>query len=323
MKRGVDLKKIVVLYISMMFLFFTIPALISSCQRPKIQEPVIDDEIVVNVYDCNINEIVKLGLEEYIIGVVSAEMPDSFHIEALKAQALAARTYTLIRMRQFGGKGCTNHEGADICTDYAHCQAYKDPKKSGKGYKKVYEAVMATKGEIIVYEEHLIDAVFHSTSGGKTENSEDVWSDKVPYLRSVVSEFEESSPKLVSVQNILIDDFISGLKEMDSGVAVTKKSLINEMKVLNRSEGGRILEIQIGNKIFSGREIRERFELNSSNFSFDIKKNEIIFYVIGYGHGIGMSQYGANGMAENGYDYRSIVRHYYQGVEIANIESLM
>lgn len=307
----------------MMFLSFTIPGLISSCQKPKMPEPIIGIGIIVNVYDCAKNEIEELDLEEYIVGVVAAEMPDTFHIEALKAQALAARTYTLIRMRQFGGKGCINHGGADICTDHTHCQAYKDPKNLGKAYKKVYEAVVATKGEIIVYEEHLIDAVFHSTSGGKTENSEDVWSEKVPYLRSVISEFEESSPKLVSVQNIPIDSFIEGLKDIDNSITITKKNLANEMKILSKSEGGKILEIQIGNKGFTGREIRERFGLNSSNFSFDIKKNEIVFYVIGYGHGIGMSQYGANGMAQNGYDYISIIRHYYQGVEIANVESLM
>lgn len=323
MEWGVKMKRIAALYILVMVIFFMLPVLIISCQKTKIPETIISDGLIVNIYDCSKNELVALDLEEYVMGVVAAEMPDSFHIEALKAQALAARTYTLIRMKEFGGKGCANHEGADICTDHTHCQAYRDPKQIGKDYEKIIEAVMSTKGEIIIYEKHLIDAVFHSTSGGKTENSEDVWSNKIPYLRSVVSEFEENSPKLVSIQNVNTDDFITGLKSMDKGLIINKKNLDNEINILKRSEGGRILEIKIGNKIFSGKDIREKFGLNSSNFSFSVKKNEISFTVIGYGHGIGMSQYGANGMAQNGYDYRSIINHYYQGVEIASIESFM
>ena len=317
------MKKIIVAYIVVLLLCFLIPALIGSCKKTEDPIEIIESDISVSVFDCSKGEIVLLDLEEYIIGVIAAEMPESFHIEALKAQALAARTYTLLRLRRFGGKGCINYEGADICTDHTHCQAYKDPKELGKSYKKIMEAVIATKGEIIVYEDHLIDAVFHSTSGGKTENSEDVWTNKVPYLRSVISEFEESAPKFVSVQKFNIDNFIKNLKEMEGSLVLNKKSLASEMKILKRSEGGKVLEIKIGNKVFTGREIRECLGLNSANFSFDIKRNEIVFTVIGYGHGIGMSQYGADGMARNGYDYKDIIRHYYQGVEIANLESLL
>lgn len=317
------MKRIIAFYILSIFPFFILPVLINSCQKPKLPEIEISEGYTVRVFDCTDNKVLELGLEEYVMGVVAAEMPADFHIEALKAQALAARTYTMLRMKCFGGKGCTNHEEADICTDSTHCQAYKDPKKLGKGYKKVAEAVMNTKGEIIIYEKQLIDAVFHSTSGGKTENSEDVWCDRVPYLRSVISEYEENSPKLASTENISIDDFISGVKSLNKDVVINKKNLANEMDIVSRSEGGKILEIKIGNKNFTGREIREKFGFNSSNFTFTIKGKEISFIVIGYGHGIGMSQYGANGMACNGYDYRSIIRHYYQGVEIASIESFM
>lgn len=317
------MKRIIAFYILSIFSFFMLPVLIASCQKTKIPEIIESGGYTVNVYNCDENIVQKLDLEEYVIGVVAAEMPGDFHTEALKAQALAARTYTLVRMKEFGGKGCSIHEGADVCTDSTHCQAYKDPKKLGKSYKKIAEAVMSTKGEIIIYEKQLIDAVFHSTSGGKTENSEDVWSNKIPYLRSVVSEYEENSPKLASKENIGVDDFIAGLKSLDNDLIVNKKNIANEIEILSRSEGGKITKIRIGNKIFTGKEIREKFGLNSSNFTVAVKGKDMSFIVIGYGHGIGMSQYGANGMAQNGYDYRSIIRHYYLGVEIASIESFL
>jgi stage II sporulation protein D len=315
------MKRLTAFYVFIIFIVFMMPILIISCFRTKKPKVIESEGSWVRVYDCSSNKIGTLDLENYIAGVVAAEMPASFHIEALKAQALAARTYTLMRMEKYGGKGCVNHPEADICTDSAHCQAYRNPKSLGKDSEKIMEAVFSTKGEVIVYEYHLIDAVFHSTSGGKTENSEDVWTNKVPYLRSVISEFEDSSPKLVSLQKINIDDFITGLKSMDEGLKVNKKNLKNEMNIIERSEGGRISKIKIGNKTFTGRAIREMFGLNSSNFNFNIGKNEITFTVTGYGHGIGMSQYGADGMARNGFDYKDIIRHYYQGVEIANIES--
>ena len=315
------MKRLMVYCIFIVFIIFMMPILIIRCSRTKKPEVVKSKGPWVRVYDCSSNKIGVLDLEDYIVGVVAAEMPASFHIEALKAQALAARTYTLMRMEEYGGKGCINHPGADICTDSTHCQAYRNPKSLDKDIEKIMEAVFSTKGEVIVYEYHLIDAVFHSTSGGKTENSEDVWANKVPYLRSVISEFEDSSPKLVSLQKIKIDDFIVGLKSMDEGLKVNKKNLKNEMNIMERSEGGRVSKIKIGNKTFTGKAIREKFGLNSSNFSFSIGKSEITFIVTGYGHGIGMSQYGADGMARNGFDYRDIIRHYYQGIEIANIES--
>lgn len=316
------MKKIVASIILIVLVFFMIPVLIINCSRTKKPKVIIEKGPFVRVFDCSAKELMILDLEEYVVGVVAAEMPGSFHIEALKAQALAARTYTLLRMEQYGGKGCINNPGADICTDFAHCQAYKDPKSIGKNYEKIMEAVLSTKGEVIVYERHLIDAVFHSTSGGKTENSEDVWANEVPYLKSVVSEFEDASPKLVSIQKINIDEFISGLKSMDSGLKISKKTLKNEMNIMERSEGGRIAKIKIGNKVFTGKDIRERFGLNSSNFNFNIGKNEITFTVIGYGHGIGMSQYGADGMARNGYSYRDIIKHYYRGIEIVDMDIL-
>jgi stage II sporulation protein D len=271
---------------------------------------------------CDIDKVVKMNLEDYVIGVVAGEMPASFHLEALKSQALAARTYTMLRMSKFGGGGCSKHPGAEICTDSAHCQAYRNPTTIKKDLDKLKKAVYGTAGEVIIYDNKLIDAVFHSTSGGKTENSEEIWSSRVPYLRSVMSQYEEHSPKYVAQQEISIDSFIKCMKKLNAEVRISKKNILNEIKILERSEGGRITKLKIGNKTFDGMDVRHALGLNSSNFNYKVGNDSIRFTVVGNGHGIGMSQYGADGMAKNGAEYKEIVLHYYKGVDIVNIKDL-
>lgn len=318
------MKKLGAAILILMFLLFAIPLLLlkdKSEETKKSPQSKIDLEI--KVYRKDLERIITMDFEEYILGVLAGEMPASFHIEALKAQALAARTYTLLRMPQFGGSGCSNHPEADICTDSTHCQAYRNPAMVKEGLDRLKQAVEDTSGEVIIYDNRLIDAVFHSTSGGKTENSEDVWSNKVPYLRSVVSQYEEHSPKYVTQQEVKVDDFIQCMKKIDPQIRINKNDLEKEIKILERSEGGRITEIKVGNKILSGTDVRTALGLNSSNFNYKIIGKTIVFTTIGYGHGIGLSQYGADGMAKNGSDYKEILRHYYQGVEIISIEDLM
>ena len=299
----------------LMLLLFVIPlALLKDEDKKKETEkdtkPVGD--LPIAVYMSDIDKVVTMDLEDYLLGVVAGEMPASFHMEALKAQALAARTYTMLRMRRFGGGGCSKHPGAEICTDSAHCQAYRNPAAISKDLDKIKEAVYGTAGEVIVYDNKLIDAVFHSTSGGKTENSEEIWSSKVPYLRSVASQYEVS-----------IDAFIEGIKKLDPGVTINKKNIKDQIKVLERSEGGRITKLKVGDKTFEGSDVRTALGLNSANFNFSVGGNSILFTVVGNGHGIGMSQYGADGMAKNGSDYRDIVMHYYQGVDIVQINDMV
>ncbi|MBP7073721.1 MAG: stage II sporulation protein D [Clostridia bacterium] len=317
------MKKLAAAIAVLMILLFAIPLLLVRDKGEESgKKEVPREDLPIEVYMCDIDEVVTMNLEDYILGVVAGEMPASFHPEALKAQALAARTYTMLRMRQFGGSGCSKHQGAEICTDSTHCQAYRDPASVKKDLDKLKDAVYGTAGEVIVYDNKLIDAVFHSTSGGKTENSEDIWSNRVPYLRSVVSQYEEHSPKYVARQEISIDNFVQCIKKLDSGVVINKKDIKNEIKVLERSEGGRITRIKIGNKTFKGTDVRNTLGLNSSNFNFDVTASTVLFTVVGNGHGIGMSQYGADGMAKNGASYRDIVTHYYQGVAIVSIKDL-
>lgn len=285
-------------------------------------------EIPVKVYLHNKDEIVTMALEDYVEGVVAGEMPALFHIEALKAQAVAARTFAVRRMKIYGGRGCGLHPQADVCTDSTHCQAWlsDDELKQKWGvlgyykYKpKISKSVKSTKGLIITYRGKPIDPVFHSTSGGKTENSEDVWGNVVPYLRSVVSPYEEDSPKLVGEFSFDLNYFVSKLNEAYPDLNL-KLEHLKTMEVVEEGEGGRIVKLRIKNKIVRGMDIRKIFKLNSSNFNWEIQGSRIVFTTIGYGHGVGMSQYGANGMAKAGKTYEQILKHYYTGVEIEKIK---
>lgn len=327
MEEGMYLKRALVAMLTLILIIFMLPLLIlKSCtveETKKINEFEDAGSFTITVFNTAEGKLQETNLEEYIVGVLAGEMPSEFDIEALKAQALAARTYTLMRTRVFGGDGCSAHPGADVCTDPAHCQAYEDPKTISYNYEKYKKAVLETKGEVIVYNDALIDAVFHSTSGGKTENSEEVWSSKVPYLRSVISEYEEHSPKLITKKEVKINDFIAAMEKLNSDIELSSKNIKNQIKILDRSEGGRIKSIQIGGKTKTGTAVRGALGLNSSNFSISYSGDTMTFTVIGNGHGIGLSQYGADGMAKNGYKYEDIVKHYYQGVEIITIEELM
>ncbi|OGO79582.1 MAG: stage II sporulation protein D [Clostridiales bacterium GWB2_37_7] len=319
------MRRALVVIFAFVFIIFALPLIIlKGCQReePEVKKVEDFDSVKISVFNVEKNQLQEMDLEEYILGVLAAEMPSTFQMEALKAQALAARTYTLMKAKAFGGAGCDKHPNADICTDFNHSQAYKDPKSITYNYEKYAQAVLETKGEVIVYDNTLIQAVFHSTSGGKTENSEEIWSNKVPYLRSVISEYEDDSPKLVTNRKIEVDDFIAAMKKLNNGIKLSSKNIKNQIKILDRSEGGRITRIEIGGEVISGSAVRGALGLNSSNFSISYDGNTMQFTVLGNGHGVGLSQYGADGMAKNGSNYKEIIKHYYQGVEIVNLEEL-
>ena len=324
------MKKLFVIVLVFFILLFTLPlVLLKGCEKNKIDSENASDDygkfvktigkLSINVYDTQKKQVVEMDLEDYVLGVAAGEMPSSFHVEALKAQCLASRTYAVLRMTKFGGKGCVKHPGADVCTDPAHCQAHVNFNIAEKELGIYKSAVEATAGEVIVYQDNLIDAVFHSTSGGKTENSEEIWSAKIPYLRSVVSEFEVHSPKLATSCEIKNTDFVQKIKNLDKNVNINSKQLRNQIEILERSEGGRVKRIKIGNKVFDGETVKTALGLNSSNFNIAFNQDSLHFTVTGYGHGVGMSQYGADGMGKSGYSYVDIIKHYYKDVEIINI----
>ena len=272
-----------------------------------------DSSKFTNVYNPETELVKTLGLEEYIKGVVAAEMPVSFEKEALKAQAVAARTYTL---RKLEGKEEILEK--DIAQAYISEEELK--KRWGEKYiiykSKINSAVEETQGEIMVYEDEIIEAVFHSTSAGYTEASENFWKEEKPYLKSVESKQDENAPDY-TVKTIFENDvLVAKLEEKYPDIVITDAPLLQQIQIIKRSEAGYIMQIQIGNKIFTGNEIRLLFNLRSTNFTINQKGKKLTFTTKGYGHGIGMSQYGANYMAQDGASYKEILKHYYQGVDI-------
>lgn len=183
-------------------------------------------------------------------------------------------------------------------------------------YSKIKQAVDATSGMIMLYNGEAIDPLFFSTSNGKTENSEDVFGKYIPYLRSVTSPGEEISPRFLEVKQIPVDEVVDKFRQKWPDIAIDPKNPERQWKVLERSAGGRIKILQVGNKVVKGTEIRQLLDLNSTDFKWERTGRSIKFTSIGFGHGVGMSQYGANAMAKSGSNYVDILKHYYTGVEI-------
>lgn len=277
----------------------------------------------ITVYNTKIGKNQEMNIEEYLYGVLAGEMPSDFNIEALKSQAIAARTFVMYKENQGKSK---KHPNAVVCTDYNDCQEYKsyDELKKVKGdewmkssYPKVQQAVNETKGQIITYKDEPILTLYFSTSGGKTENSEEVFSAKYPYLQSVDSPYDKLySPKYNSTLRITNKDFVKYLKNSYNDIQIDENRLSSQVKVLTISEGGSVEKIKVGNKEITGRDIRSIFGLNSSNFQISFGNDYLDFSIKGYGHGVGMSQWGAEGMAREGYKYYEILEHYYTDTKI-------
>ncbi|MCL6572075.1 MAG: stage II sporulation protein D [Bacillus sp. (in: Bacteria)] len=282
---------------------------------------VADSEVEVAVFRSSKSKIENVLLEDYLVGVVASEMPAEFNEEALKAQALTARTYIVKKLLSKDDIGVP--EGAQVTDTQIH-QVYKsdDELRTGWGVsydwkkKKVLAAVRATSGKILTYNGEAITATFFSTSNGYTENSEDYWPGNIPYLRSVSSPWDKNSPKFSSQKVMTVKSFEARL-----GVNLGSGSTIG--KIIELTEGKRVSKVDFNGKLLSGKDIREKLELRSSDFVWERKGSNIVITTKGFGHGVGMSQYGANGMAEEGKNYQEIVKHYYQGVEITSAESMM
>ncbi len=326
------MKKLIFLGLLLCFAVIGLPfAIISTFDdKSMVEEPKEPDE-KVRVFLKKENKTVEMDLEEYIKSVVASEMPGEFEEEALKAQAVAARTYAMSRMMLYGKNGHPDHPQAPLC-DGVHCQVYisyealKDIKSSEwilKYWGKISQAVESTRGQVMTYDGKLVDQpLFHSTSGGKTENSEDVFTTAVPYLRSVESPFEQEAPYFKDSVMMSLNEFKSQITSKYKNFSIDLSNVEDSVKVLDHSSGGRVSRIQVGNLILSGRDVREMLGLRSANFTIESDNNQIVFNTIGYGHGVGMSQWGANGMAGNGADYVKILKHFYQGIEIRKISQL-
>lgn len=314
------IKYIITVIFALIILPISITLLYNNQHRIKIptetevklnNEPQLPEKI--KVYSPEIEIIDDIGIEEYIKGVVAAEMPVSFEEEALKAQAVAARTYALKKLGE-------NENIAETDISQAYLSKEELKQRWGNNYNtywnKISKAVDSTRNQIMTYNDEIIEAVFHSTSAGFTENSENIWSQSLPYLKGVDSHQDENAPDFVSTKSISSSEIIGRLQNKYKDIILTDAPLIQQIQIIERSEGGYILQIQIGNKILSGADVRILLNLKSTNFTVKQNGDDLIFTTKGYGHGVGMSQYGANYMAQEGYKYDEILKHYYQGVKI-------
>lgn len=262
------------------------------------------------------DEVVTMPLDDYLTGVVLAEMPPSFELEALAAQAVAARTLVCRRL------GAPKHDGAAVCAQFACCQAYFSEEAAQEKYgedcskweAKAREAVEETDGLAIRYQGELIDAVYFSSAGGATEKAAAVWGGDVPYLQSVES--PDAEERFTKETRIPIEEFRSVILQ-ETPDAQLEGGPAGWFGAAYRTEGGGVERIKIGGVDYSGVSIRKLFSLRSTNFTVAVEGNDIVFVTRGNGHRVGMSQYGAQAMAQEGARFREILCHYYQGVEIA------
>lgn len=279
----------------------------------------------VKVYRTEKKQVETLPLEQYVTGVVAAEMPAEFELEALKAQAMAARTYIVRRLKE--GKFEDVPEGAQVLDTVQH-QVFLDENQRRERWKdqfawknqRIEQAVQATAGIVLTYNGEPIDATFFSTSNGFTENAGEYWEKSIPYLKSVASPWDIQSPRYEETVVLSTADL-----EKNLGIKLAQEASTNGSwyRIESTTTGNRVAKISIGGKEFSGREFREKLNLNSSSFTMEMRGNQVFITTKGYGHGVGMSQWGANGMAKNGKNAEQIVKYFYQGIALKDFTQVI
>lgn len=320
--------KAIIIFILYFALIFIIPYIICTVLLPKNNTVSIAEEefATIKSYVVSQGETREFPLEEYLVGVVGAEMPATFPEDALKAQAVAARTHIISKIRS-GGNTAPEHHGGDVCTNPSHCKAWKSEAELSASWgenaqeylKKIKKAVNDTANEIVVYEGEPISAVYHAMSSGNSENSEDVWGGEVPYLKSVSSSFDADAPGFESATSFTAEEFKNVIKK-ESSDADFSAPPSQWVKNPVLSEGGGVIAIDIGGITFKGTLIRTLFGLRSHNFTITYTPEDVfIFNVKGYGHGVGMSQWGCKFLAEDGKTYTDILKYYYTGVDIVKM----
>ena len=307
MKKILGLTGIVILIPFLVVLIF-----VKEIKEQNINSNVINNKNV-RIQRTN-GSIDTVPFESYIIGVLAGEMPANFELEALKAQALAARSYVLKKMEQ------NKNNDYDI-VDTVMNQVYLDESQMRAKWKDQYEeklqkitkAVNDTQGEYIAYNGEVIQAFFFSTSSGKTENSEEVFQESLPYLRSVDSTWDSDvSPVFNEIYKFTLEEFYQKLN-----LPYQEKLQIN---IVDTTSTGRIKNLEINHQKFKASDLTKLLNLRSTYFNIEQNGNIITIQTKGYGHGVGMSQYGAQAMALKGYNYQEIIKYYYQNVEILKME---
>lgn len=323
-------KQKALLLIACLLIFFPLARTFRKKEEKPQKEAVNTSCINIIVYNTRDNVIESVNLEEYIVGVVAAEMPASFSFEALKAQAVAARTYALGRAVEKYGSTQSNHFGAHVCTNPAHCQAWipKElyqawyPKSDvEENWTKIEQAVYETGGLILTYSGEIINPLYHANSGGITEDVQEVWSsvNSVPYLQSVFSEGENDYSSFEKKVTLKGEEIREKLIKACPDI-VFMDSVSRDMEVIQYTNSQRVKEIRIGSIAVTGTKFREIFSLASTQMEIKFPEDDAIEIVTyGFGHGVGMSQCGANELAQKGKDFEYILKYYYTGVELETL----
>lgn len=327
------MKKIFMGILFIIILIFLIPVLFTTRRIEKVSTKIEKQENEVINYDYSkyktitllhkdTNEVEQVNLDEYIACVVSAEMPATYELEALKAQAIVARTYTIYKITT-----SKKHDNADICDKSTCCQAWIskeyrlkkwDEDKRTENWNKIIQAVNETAGKIITYDDKPINAFFHSNSGGKTEVPFYVWGGTgYPYLQVVETSGEEAYSQYSSEAKFTKEEFVEKIKKEHEDFEINLDEE-NCIEIIKRDDSDRVVTIKVGNINLSGVETRTLLGLRSANFTVEINQDEILFKVIGYGHGVGMSQTGADALAKQGKNYEEIIKHFYTNVELTD-----
>ena len=286
-----------------------------------VQQPEAQDARTITVL--RDGEAVQMELDTYLTRVVLSELPASFEPEAMQAQAVAARTFACCQ--QLRGK----HPDADVCTESACCQACLSEEqlhaRLGDGFAAAWDkasaAVQATEDEVLTYDGALIEATYFSCSGGTTEAAAAVWGSDVPYLQSVSSPGEQEAARYQSTETLSPQAFAAAIRTLDEGLRLSDDPA-DWVQGITRTDGGGVDTACIGGRTFTGTQLRRAFGLNSTKFTLQYRSGAFIFDVLGYGHRVGMSQYGAEAIARLGFDYRAILRYYYRGADLTQMDDL-
>lgn len=266
----------------------------------------------------------ELSLREYLLGVLAAEMPAGFPEEALKAQAVAARTYTLYKKALYEASEDNAHRGADLCDDPGHCEAFADLTtqaaalwgESAEIYRqRLQTAVEETDGMILVYEEEPIAAVFCAAATEQTESAKDIWGSDLPYLVSVESPGGRDCSRYEGTVTVAQTDFAKAVQGQFPEADFTEAPG-TWFRDSHRSEAGSVLDVLVGGVRLTGSQVRQIADLNSANFTVRVQGADLVFSTVGYGHGVGLSQYGARYLALDGQTYDQILSHYYPGTQL-------
>ena len=309
------MKKILVVLISIILVPFSITNFFYDYKIKKITSGIIinKEKEDKKVRILRGNTVENINMEDYLVGVVSSEVPVSFEKEAIKAQAVAARTYALKQMEN------RQNESYDVKDDTSS-QVYKSNEelkniwkdKYDENINKIKNAINETKGQYLTYDNKIIYAFFFSTSNGKTEDNKDVFGQDLPYLKSVDSSFDENE-----TSNFKMEKTIS-LSEFYQKLGINYDDNLNITNI-ELTSSGRIKNITINNNTFKGVDVRSKLSLRSTDFKIEKKDNNVVITTKGYGHGVGMSQYGANALAKQNKNYEEILKYYYKGTNIQKL----